>query len=74
MGFPLWREINEKKKKKKDSFAFQSVRVRFRESIRLQECVNTEFSWEAKKGNWRKSLLEESCTVIYSSDERQNVK
>ena len=50
----------DKRKKKKDSFAFQSVRVRFRESIRLRECVNTEFSWEAKKGNWRKSLLEES--------------
>ena len=29
---------------------FKSVRVRLQESVRLRECVNTEFDWEVKTG------------------------
>ena len=29
------------------------VRVRLRESVRLQECINTELDWEEKTGIWK---------------------
>ena len=45
MGCPLTREP---KQKKNPIFIFKSVRVRLRESVRLRECVNTEFDWEVK--------------------------
>ena len=47
MGCPLTREP---KQKKNPIFIFKSVRVRLRESVRLRECVNTEFDWEVKRG------------------------
>ena len=47
MGCPLTRE---RKQKKNPIFIFKSVRVRLRESVRLWECVNTEFDWEVKRG------------------------
>ena len=47
MGCPLTREP---KQKKNPIFIFKSVRVHLRESVRLQECVNTEFGWEVKRG------------------------
>ena len=47
MGCPLTRE---RKQKKNPIFIFKSVRVRLRESVRLRECVNTEFDWEVKWG------------------------
>ena len=43
MGRPLTRE---RKQKKSPIFIFKSVRVRLRESVRLQECAKTEFDWE----------------------------
>ena len=46
MGCPLTRE---RKQKKNPIFIFKSVRVRLRESVRLRECVNTEFNWEVKR-------------------------
>ena len=47
MGCPLTRC---RKQKKNPIFIFKSVRVRIRESVRLRECVNTEFDWEVKRG------------------------
>ena len=47
MGCPLTRE---RKQKKNPIFIFESVRVRLRGSVRLRECVNTEFDWEVKRG------------------------
>ena len=47
MGCPLTRE---RKQKKNPIFIFKIVRVRLRESVRLGECVNTEFDWEVKRG------------------------
>ena len=38
------------KQKKNPIFIFKGVRVRLRESVRLRECVNTEFDWEVKRG------------------------
>ena len=46
MGCPLTREP---KRKKNPLFIFKSVRVRLRESVRLLECVNTEFDREVKR-------------------------
>ena len=46
MGCPLTREP---KQKNNPIFIFKSVRVRLRESVRLRECVNTEFDWEVKR-------------------------
>ena len=40
----------ERKQKNNPIFIFKSVRVRLRESVRLRECVNTEFDWELKRG------------------------
>ena len=40
----------ERKQKKNPIFIFKSVRVLLRESVRLRECVNTEFDWEVKQG------------------------
>ena len=39
-----------KTKGKNPIFILKSVRVRLRESVRLWECVNTEFDWEVKRG------------------------
>ena len=36
----------EHKQKKIPISIFKSVRVRLRESVRLRECVNTEFDWD----------------------------
>ena len=36
----------EHKQKKIPIFISKSVRVRLRESVRLRECVNTEFNWD----------------------------
>ena len=47
MVYPLTRE---RKQKKNPIFIFKSVRVRLPESVRLRECVNTEFDWELKRG------------------------
>ena len=47
LGCPLTRE---RKQKKNPIFIFKSVRFRLRESVRLRECVNTEFDWEVKRG------------------------
>ena len=35
--------------KRKIQFSFSSVRVHLRESVRLRECINTEFDWEVKR-------------------------
>ena len=40
IGCPLTREH---KQKKNPIFIFKSVRIRLQESVRLWECVNTEF-------------------------------
>ena len=47
MGCPHTRE---RKQKKNPIFIFKSVHVHLRESVRLRECVNTEFDWEVKRG------------------------
>ena len=47
IGCPLMRE---RKQKKNPIFISKSVRVRLRESVRLRECVNTEFDWEVRRG------------------------
>ena len=47
MGCSLTRE---RKRETNPIFIFKSVRFRLRESVRLGECVNTEFEWEVKRG------------------------
>ena len=47
MGCPLTRE---RKQKKNPIFIFKGVRVRLRESVRLQEYVRPEFDWKVKQG------------------------
>ena len=47
MGCPLSRE---REQNKSPIFVFKSVRFRLRESVRLQECANTEFDWEVEWG------------------------
>ena len=42
--------LRESVSKRKIQFQFSIVRVRLRESVRLQEYVNTEFDWEVKQG------------------------
>ena len=42
--------MRKRKQKKNPVFIFKSVRVRLQESVRLWECVNTEFDWEEKTG------------------------
>ena len=42
--------LRESANKRKTQFSFSSVRVRLRESVRLRECVNTEFDWDGKRG------------------------
>ena len=42
MGCPL---MGERKQKKNPIYIFKSVRVRLRESVRLQERANREFDW-----------------------------
>ena len=58
MGCPLTRE---RKQKKNPIFIFKSVRVRLRESVRLRECVNTEFHWEVKRGFEKASVSRTVC-------------
>ena len=53
MGRPLTRE---RKQKKNPILIFKRVRVQLRESVRLQECVNTEFDWEVKQGFEKASI------------------
>ena len=53
MGCPLMREP---KQKKNAIFIFKSVSIRLRESVRLWECVNTEFDWEVKQGLEKASI------------------
>ena len=45
VGCPLKRESKQKKYP-----IFISKSVRSRESVRLRECVNTEFDWEIRRG------------------------
>ena len=47
MGCPLTREH---KQKENPIFNFKCVRVRLRGSVRLPECVNTDFDWEVTWG------------------------
>ena len=58
MGCPLTREC---KQKKNPIFIFKSVRVHLRESVRLRECVNTEFDWELKGGLQKASVSRAVC-------------
>ena len=53
MGCPLTRE---RKQKKNPLFIFKSVRIHLRESVRLRECVNTEFDWEERRGFQKASV------------------
>ena len=46
IGCPLTRG---RKQKKNPIFIFESVHDRLRESVRLRECVNTEFQCEVKR-------------------------
>ena len=40
-----------KTKQKKNTISiFKSARFRLRESVRLRECVNTDFDWQVKRG------------------------
>ena len=41
--------MRERKQTKNPIFIFKSVRVRLRLSVRLRECVNTDFDWEVKR-------------------------
>ena len=59
MGCLLTRES---KQKKNPISVFKSVRVRLRESVRLQECVNTEFEWEVKWGFEKASVS--TCRAV----------
>ena len=59
MGCPLTREH---KQKKNPMFIFRSVCVHLRESVRLSECVNTEFDWEIKRG-FDKASVSKSCPL-----------
>ena len=42
--------MTERKQKENPIFIFKGVRVRLRESVRLRDCVNTEFDWAVKPG------------------------
>ena len=67
MACPLTRE---RKQKKNPIFIFNSVRVRLRESVRLRECINTEFDWEVKRGFEKASVSRavrlRECTLVES--------
>ena len=53
----LWCPLTrERKQNKNPIFIFKSVRVRLPESVRSQECVNTEFDWEVKREFKKASL------------------
>ena len=45
---------------KKIQFPFSKVSASAYESVRLRECVNTEFDWEVKTGI-EKSVRKQSC-------------
>ena len=60
MGCPLMRE---RKQKKNLIFIFKSVRVSLRESVRLHECVNTEFDWKVKQGFEKASVSRAVCLL-----------
>ena len=53
MRCPLTKEHEQKKE---PIFIFKSVRVRIRESVCLQKCVNTEFDQEVKRGFEKTSI------------------
>ena len=59
----------EWKQRKNSISTLKSVRVRLRESVRLQERENTESNWEAQTGKEEKNL--ESCplTRVFVSGE-----
>ena len=42
--------MRERKQKKNPILIFKSVGICLRESVCLQECLNTEFDWEIKMG------------------------
>ena len=56
----------ERKQKKTPIFIFKSVCVYLQESVRLRECVNTDFDWEVKGGFEKVSV---SRAVRYSAYE-----
>ena len=59
MGCPLTRE---RKQKKNQIFIFNSVPIHLQESVRLRECVNTEFNWEVKRGREQASVS--TCRAV----------
>ena len=57
VNYDTWGvRLREREQKKNPIFTFTRVPVRFRESVRLPECVNTEFDWEVKRGFEKASL------------------
>ena len=72
MGCPL---TGGRKQKKNPIFSFKNFLVRLRESVRLRECVNTEFDWKVKRGFEKASVsravrLQECLlaqTLLYNS-------
>ena len=67
MGCLLTRE---RKHKKNPIFIFESVRVRLRDSVRLQECVNTEFDLDYKMGI-KTGICKQSCPLTRVSISRE---
>ena len=54
--------MREHREKKNPIFIFKSVRIRLpAESVRLQECVNTELDWEVKQGFEKGSISRAVC-------------
>ena len=49
-GVSAYKRERERKQTKTPIFIFKSVRIRLQESVRLQECINTEFDWEVEWG------------------------
>ena len=49
--------MRQRKQKKNPIFIFKSVRIRLQESVRLRECVNTEFDWEVLKWGFEKASI-----------------
>lgn len=47
---------DERERKQKKTSLLKSFRVRSRESVRLQECVNTEFDGETKQQSKKESV------------------
>ena len=59
-----------REQKKNPIFIFQIVRVRLQESVRLRECVNTEFDLEVKRGfekaSVRRAVRLRECPLVES--------